>query len=100
MNFKKIETIKNSIEFFEDAEFYSMAAKDAVIVKNIENEVLWEVPFTLVEGVTVFDGKKAKIVGEESADDESDEELIEESADAVYGENGKLTDIAKEILTE
>jgi len=100
MDFKKIEAIKNSIEFFEDAEFYSMAAKDAVIVKNIENEVLWEVPFTVMEGVTVFDGKKAKIVGEESIDDESDEELIEESTDAFYGENGKLTDIAKEILTE
>jgi hypothetical protein len=100
MNFKKIEAIKNSIEFFEDAEFYSMAAKDAVIVKNIENEVLWEVPFTVMEGVTVFDGKKAKIVGEEIFDDESDEELIEEDVDAFYGENGKLTDIAKEILME
>ena len=99
MNFKKIEKIKNSIEFFEDAEFYSMAAKDAVIVKNIENEVLWEVPFTTVEGVTVFDGKKAKIVGEEMEDD-SDEELIEEDVDAVYGVNGKLTDITKEILME
>jgi hypothetical protein len=100
MNFKKIEAIKNSIEFFEDAEFYSMAAKDAVIVKNIENEVLWEVPFALVEGITVFDGKKAKIVGEEIIDDDSDEELIEEDVDAVYGENGKLTDITKEILME
>jgi uncharacterized protein YqgV (UPF0045/DUF77 family) len=100
MDFKKIEAIKNSIEFFEDAEFYSMAAKDAVIVKNIENEVLWEVPFTLVEGITVFDGKKAKIVGEEIIDDDSDEELIEEDVDVVYGENGKLTDITKEILME
>ena len=99
MNFKKIEKIKNSIEFFEDAEFYSMAAKDAVIVKNIENEVLWEVPFTTVEGVTVFDGKKAKIVGE-AMEDDSDEELIEEDVDAVYGVNGKLTDITKEILME
>ena len=99
MNFKKIEKIKNSIEFFEDAEFYSMAAKDAVIVKNIENEVLWEVPFTIVEDVMVFDGKKAKIVGEEMEDD-SDEELIEEEVDAFYGVNGKLTDITKEILME
>jgi hypothetical protein len=71
MNFKKIENIKNSIEFFEDAEFYSMASKDKVIVKNVNNEVLWELPFTMVENVMVFDGKAAKIVGEDIFDDEN-----------------------------
>lgn len=100
MNFRKIENIKNSIEFFEDAEFYSMAAKDKVIVKNVNNEILWEVPFTMVEDVMVFDGRAAKIVGEDIFDDESDEEMIEESADAAYGYVGKLNDITKMILNE
>ena len=100
MNFKKIENIKNSIEFFEDAEFYSMASKDKVIVKNVNNEVLWEVPFTMVENVMVFDGKAAKIVGEDIFDDESDEEMIEENVDAAYGQVGKLNDITKMILNE
>ena len=100
MNFKKIENIKNSIEFFEDAEFYSMASKDKVIVKNVNNEILWEVPFTMVESVMVFDGKTARIVGEDIFDDESDEEMIEEDVDAAYGANGKLKDITKMILNE
>jgi hypothetical protein len=100
MNFKKIENIKNSIEFFEDAEFYSMASKDKVIVKNVNNEVLWEVPFTMVENAMVFDGKQARIVGEDIFDDESDEEMIEEDVDAAYGQVGKLNDITKMILNE
>lgn len=99
MNFRKIENIKNSIEFFEDAEFYSMAAKDKVIVKNVNNEILWEVPFTMTEGVMVFDGRAAKIVGEDIFDDESDEEMIEEDVDAAYGTN-KLSDITKMVLNE
>lgn len=98
MNFKKIEAIKNSIEFFEDAEFYSMAAKNAVIVKNIENEVLWEVPIVTVENVMLFDGKNAKIVGEDMMEETEEDVLAEE--DHFYGKNGKLSDIAKEILTE
>jgi hypothetical protein len=100
MNFKKIENIKNSIEFFEDAEFYSMASKDKVIVKNVNNEVLWEVPFTMIENAMVFDGKQARIVGEDIFDDESDEEMIEEDVDAAYGQVGKLNDITKMILNE
>lgn len=99
MNFKKIETIKNSIEFFEDAEFYSMSGKDKVIVKNINNEVLWEVPMVTVENVMLFDGKNAKIVGEDIFDDESDEEMIEEEVDAAYGDN-KLSSLTKMILSE
>lgn len=99
MNFRKIENIKNSIEFFEDAEFYSMAAKDKVIVKNVNNEILWEVPFTMTEGVMVFDGRAAKIVGEDIFDDESDEEMIEEVVDAAYGSD-KLSDITKMVLNE
>lgn len=100
MNFKKIETIKNSIEFFEDAEFYSMSGKDSVIVKNINNDTLWKVPFTVVEDVMLFDGKKSVLVGEENVDDESDEELLEEDADAVFGQNGNLVDISKQIFSE
>lgn len=99
MNFKKIETIKNSIEFFEDAEFYSMSGKDKVIVKNINNEVLWEVPMVTVEGIMLFDGKAAKIVGEDVFDDETDEEMIEENTDAAYGDN-KLSSLTKMILSE
>jgi hypothetical protein len=99
MNFRKIENIKNSIEFFEDAEFYSMASKDKVIVKNVNNEILWEVPFTMIENVMAFDGKNARIVGEDVFDDESDEEMIEENNDAVYGED-KLPTITKMVLNE
>lgn len=99
MNFKKIETIKNSIEFFEDAEFYSVSGKNKVIVKNINNEILWEVPMVTVEGIMLFDGKSARIVGEDIFDDESDEEMIEEEIDAAYGEN-KLSSLTKMILSE
>ena len=52
----KIEKIKQSIDTFNDAEFYSFGeSENQVIIKSLKDQSLWAINYVEAEGVLVFD---------------------------------------------
>ena len=71
MNYKEFKRIKERLEVFEDAIFYSFQGNDAVILES-PNRNFWSVPFSFENDQLTLYGKKAQIVEERIEIDEED----------------------------
>jgi hypothetical protein len=85
MNYKEFKRIKQRLEVFEDAIFYSFQGSDAIILESPDRD-FWSVPFSFENDQLTLYGKKAQLVEEKiKIDEESNSvsrisELILESA--------------------
>ena len=85
MNYKEFKRIKERLEVFEDAIFYSFQGSDAIILESPDRD-FWSVPFSFENDQLTLYGKKAQLVEEKiKIDEESNSvsrisELILESA--------------------
>jgi tetratricopeptide (TPR) repeat protein len=64
MSYDKVVTIKNEIEKFKDAKFYSLVGEDTVIIRNAKTNALYEVPYEETENGYLFKGEQALMVEE------------------------------------
>lgn len=74
----KIEKIKNSIDTFNDAEFFTFGEeKNQVIIKNTNDNSLWAINYIEAEETIIFDTEKAEKIqeGEPSAKEQYQESV-------------------------
>ena len=73
MNIELVNKLKNSVNFFDDAEFVSLVSENEVLIRNTANGAEWLVPFEINEsGILLYKGAEAECITE--ADDEYSEE--------------------------
>lgn len=90
----KIEKIKQSIDTFNDAEFYSFGeSENQVIIKSLKDQSLWAINYVEAEGVLVFDTEKAEKIqeGEKSEKEEYQEQIsgVFENLKRVFSEDSE-----------
>jgi len=63
--YEKIKAIKDEVELFPNAKFYSIA-DDSVIIENKTTGALYKVPYEETDNGIVFDGEEAELVKEKN----------------------------------
>jgi hypothetical protein len=73
MNIQLVNKLKDSVNFFDDAEFVSLVSENQILVRNTSNGSEWLLSFAINEaGVVEYDGENAECITE-AADDFSEE---------------------------
>ena len=103
MSYDKVVTIKNEIEKFKDAKFYSLVSEDTVIIRNAKTNALYEVPYEETENGYLFKGEQALMV-EEKQPSKLDEfkqnsETLKKAINAIFTEEIDY-DVAIHILDQ
>lgn len=73
MNIQLVNKLKDSVNFFDDAEFVSLVSENQILVRNTNNGSEWLLPFVVNEsGIVEYDGESAECITE--ADEDFSEE--------------------------